>query len=164
MNCPSCSKKINPKAIRCPYCKALLVSKEKFSSVVKKRKEKSLETEKKEFIKSGRNTLLIVGGLNVIPLFIYLSHGDNLSAIIEGTIAGMFLGLGLLATRVPYAALLSGIILYILLTGLSAVADPESIINGLIIKIIVIYYLFKGMRAANKFKKKYKNIDILDAA
>ncbi|MBI35197.1 MAG: hypothetical protein CMP67_07525 [Flavobacteriales bacterium] len=164
MNCPSCSKKINPKAIRCPYCKALLVSKEKFSSVVKKRKEKSLEREKKEFIKSGRNTLLIVGGLNVIPLFIYLSHGDNLSAIIEGTIAGMFLGLGLLATRVPYAALLSGIILYILLTGLSAVADPESIINGLIIKIIVIYYLFKGMRAANKFKKKYKNIDILDAA
>ena len=164
MNCPSCSKKINPKAIRCPYCKALLVSKEKFSSVVKKRKEKSLEREKKEFIKSGRNTLLIVGGLNVIPLFIYLSHGDNLAAIIEGTIAGMFLGLGLLATRVPYAALLSGIILYILLTVLSAVADPESIINGLIIKIIVIYYLFKGMRAANKFKKKYKNIDILDAA
>jgi len=34
----------------------------------------------------------------------------------------------------------------------------------MIIKIIVIYYLFKGMRAANKFMKKYKNKDIPDAA
>jgi hypothetical protein len=164
MNCPSCSKKINPKTIRCPYCKALLVSKEKFSSVVKKRKEKSLEREKKDFIKSGRNTLLIVGGLNTIPLFMYLSQGDDLSAIIQGTIAGIFLGLGLLATKVPYAALLSGIIVYLLVMGLSALADPESIISGIIIKIIVLYYLFKGMRAANKFKKKHKNKDILDAA
>ena len=128
-------KKINPKSIRCPYCKALLVSKEKFSSVVKKRKEKSLE--KKDFIKSGRNTLFIFGGLNTIPLFIYLSQGDNLSAIIQGTIAGIFLFLGLLATKVPYTALLSEIIMYLLVIGLSALADPESVINGIIIKIII---------------------------
>ena len=164
MNCPSCSKKINPKAIRCPYCKTVLVSKEKFSETVKKRKQKSLEIEKKDFIKSGRNTLLIVGGLNIIPLFIYLSQGDDLSAIIQGTIAGIFLGLGLLATKAPYAALLSGVIVYLLVIALSALADPESIVKGIFFKIIVIYYLFKGMLAANKFKKKYKNKDILDAA
>ena len=164
MNCPSCSKKIIPKAIRCPYCNALLASKEKFSSVVKKRKEKSLEREKKDFIKSGRNTLLVVGGLNIIPLFIYLSQGDDLSAIIQGIIAGIFLVLGLLATKFPYAALLSGMIFYLLVIGLSALVDPESIINGIIVKIIVIYYLFKGIRAADKFHKKYKNKDILDDA
>ena len=163
MNCPSCAKTINPKAIRCPYCKTVLVSQDKFSSVVKKRKEKSLIKEKKDFIKSGRNTLLIVGGINTIPLFMYLSQGDQLSAIIQSVIAGIFLGLGLLATKVPYAALLSGIIMYIFVIGLSALADPSSIFHGIIIKVIVIYYLFKGITAANKYKKKYKNQDILDA-
>ncbi len=163
MNCPSCTKTINPKAIRCPYCKTVLVSKEKFSNVLKKRKEKSLETEKKDFIKSGRNTLFIVGGINLIPLFIYLSESDDLSAIIQGTIAGVFLALGVLATKFPYAALLSGIIMYIFVIGLSALADPSSIYHGIIVKVIVIYYLFKGMLAANKFKKKYKNNDVLDA-
>ena len=62
------------------------------------------------------------------------------------------------------AALLSGIIVYLLVIGLYALADPESIVKGIFVKIIVIYYLFKGMLAANKFKKKYKNKDILDAA
>ena len=105
MNCPSCSKRINPKSIRCQYCRTILVSKEKFSTIVKKRKEKSLIKEKKDFIKSGRNTLLIVGGINTLPLFVYLSQGDDLSAIIQGTIASIFLGLGLLAMKFPYAAL-----------------------------------------------------------
>lgn len=72
------------------------------------------------------------------------------------------MGLGLLANKVPYAALLSGIIMYFLVIGLSALGDPSSIANGLIIKVIVIFYLFKGMRAAQKFKKKYKNNDLLD--
>ena len=54
----------------------------------------------------------------------YLSQGDDLSAIIQGTIAGIFLGLGLLATKVPYDDLLSGIIMYLLVIGLSALVDP----------------------------------------
>ncbi len=162
MNCPSCAKVISPKSIRCNYCNTILVSKSNFKKTVKKRKGKSAHEEKKDFIKTGRNTLLIVGGLNAIPVFIYLSQEDVLSAIIQGIISGIFLGLGLLANKVPYAALLSGIIMYFLVIGLSALGDPSSIANGLIIKVIVIFYLFKGMRAAQKFKKKYKNNDLLD--
>lgn len=162
MNCPSCAKPVNPKSTRCNYCNTILVSKSSFKKTIKNRKEKSAKEEKKDFIKSGRNTLLIVGGLNTLPIFMYLSQSDDLSAIIQGVIAAIFLGLGLLANKAPYAALLSGIIMYFLIIGLAAIGDPASIAHGLIVKAIVIFYLFKGMMAAQKFKKKYKNNDLLD--
>lgn len=164
MNCPSCSKKINPKALRCPFCKTLLVSQEKFDKVVIERREKSRIKEEKDYIKSGRNTLFIVGGVSLIPVIMYLTQDDSLSAIIQSVYASIFIILGFVASKNAYAALLWGIIFYGLGIMLAAIGDPSSIIKGVIFKGIIIYYLVKGISNASKYRSNKKKVstDLLD--
>lgn len=152
MNCTSCSKKINPKALRCPFCKTLLVSEETFKKEMAKNRARSVEKKKKDYVKQGRNALFIIGGLNCIVVFLFLSKDDTISAALEGFIALLFFALGFIAIKKPFGAILTGIIIYGLLLLLNAVVDPLTIIKGLLIKIAIIYYLVKGLKAAKSYQ------------
>lgn len=164
MNCPSCSKKVNPKALRCPFCKTLFVSQEKYNEVIKTKQEKARKQKEKDYIKSGRNTLLIVGGISFIPAVVYFVQEEVLAAIIQVVFAGIFVGLGLFASKNAYVALLLGIIVYGIVIILSALGDPSSIYQGLLFKGIIIYHLVKGISHANKYRTEIKKsrTDILD--
>lgn len=162
MNCPSCTKKINPKALKCPFCKTLLVSEEVYNKRISKNKENAKKAKQRDYVKQGRNILFIIGGLNALGIILYLVQEDQLSAIIQGVVASIFLLLGFLSIKNPYAAILTGIIVYALLITLSAVADPGSIIKGLLLKGIIIYYLIKGLKAAKSHRAIKANEELLD--
>lgn len=69
-------------------------------------------------------------------------------AIVEGVIALVFAGLALWCRSNPFAATVTALALFTLLHGLIAVVEPQSILRGLILKIIVIGVLVKAIAAA----------------
>jgi hypothetical protein len=71
------------------------------------------------------------------------------AAIIEGSIiAGIFLGLGFLARKQPFAAALAGVIVFGLLVLFSAIAGPFGIFAGLIWKLAAFAALALAWKAA----------------
>ncbi len=58
----------------------------------------------------------------------------------------------------PRVAITTGIAFYLLVIMLSAFVEASSILSGIIVKLIIIYYLGKGVQAAFSFNK---NIDKL---
>jgi hypothetical protein len=113
-------------------------------------------------LRTAKIVLLIVGVLSVVVnagFMIYLS--DRLSplgytifiaSILEGV---AFIVLGLLVYRYPVPATLLGLILYVADKVVCGVINPESIPQGLLVKIIVIVLLVIAVRTAFSYQKTF---------
>ncbi len=119
-------------------------------------------------LNSARNYLLLVfvlqmvGGLFLVYAFsqvnipkealpqVYLAYG-----VVFG--AGLaFLVLALLVYRFPLPATIIGLVLFITLHAIDAIADPTSLARGWLIKILVIAALVKAIQAAVAYENERK--------
>lgn len=105
-------------------------------------------------IKRARNILFIISGMQIVSA-VLLSRRYNsdmgIAIWIEALIvAALFAGLGFWAKSNPYKAILTGIIAYISYQGLLAIIDPASIVQGIILKVLVVVFLFLGLSDAKK--------------
>lgn len=115
------------------------------NKVMKKNKHFDAETK----IKSARNTLYIMAGLFlVLSLFYYLNDNDVAVLVTNIIMAGLYLALGYWSIKKPFAALLLGLLLYLTVVIISAIVEPSSLIKGILWKIIIIFYLGKGIYSA----------------
>lgn len=131
------------------------------------RKQQAHNLEKKGTVNKARIALFIIGGLYILVGFLegYVIAGHNLIfGVIDWVISGIFIGLGIWSYKEPSKALITGLIVYIALMLLLAVAEPISIFRGIIWKALIIYYLIHGIKTAreDEKKKKVKQADLLD--
>lgn len=115
-------------------------------------------------MKSARRILLTLGILQVVLGLIVLGIGlsgaansatNNPNAgsgltLVGGIVAGIglvFLGLAAWATTAPFPAAVTGLVLYVTLTVVDAIADPTAIFRGIIIKVLIIAALAKAVQA-----------------
>ena len=118
--------------------------------------------EHQQLMEKGGNSLYWVAG--AFGLGVLLTAGtkskddpDFAAILIVGLIlCGIFVFLGSWSKRKPFAAMVSGISLYAIVIILNLIADPATIFSGIILKIFIIAYLIKGIRAAINHDKMIK--------
>src|SRR5438034_10364369 len=108
---------------------------------------RNLHLDKK--IKSAGTTLYVLAAISVLYGFGYYyinkTFSNALGVLVSYLIVSiLFLLLGLWSRKKPVASIISGMILYILLQLIAAMDNPRNLINGAIVKIIIISYLIKG--------------------
>ena len=114
-------------------------------------KNQKREADKK--IKSARNTLYVLAGITILFSTIqFFSHQDT-ATLITGYILGViYILLGSWTSKKPLMAVLLGLLLYVTTIVISAIVEPQTIIKGIIFKIIIIAYLTKGVFSASSIK------------
>jgi len=121
-------------------------------------------------IKEGRNALILLSFLTMLGSIISMvrgsEFGNSSEIIIEGIIlVTIYAVCAAFVKKNPRASLLTAFIIYILIILLSALVDPSTIISGILIKGLVIYFLLKGINAAFNLKKiiqKLRRLGISD--
>ena len=128
------------------------------------RKKKSLIEDKKSAIKKARNILFILAGINFLFAIIVglLLKETNLTVFISCLIGALiYFALGMWSQSQPFPAILSGFFVYIVTQVLSAIADPNTIYQGIFWKIIIIsgfIYGYKGVKDSQKLEKELQLI------
>jgi hypothetical protein len=128
-----------------------------------------LEYERSQFqhgIRRARNTLFIAGGImfavDMIMLLVQLNEMGDAEinyAYLYGLVAfdtlllAAFIGLGLWTRRKPYAAMLTGLILFCTVQMIAMVFDPTNIYKGILVKMVVIVTLVAGLKKAKALQQ-----------
>ncbi len=111
--------------------------------------------EDRKRINSARNTLYWMAGISfVFGLFYFFQSQDTVALIVQAILSGIYLILAYWSQKKPFAALLSGLLLYVTIIAILAIADPRTIFSGIIFKIVIIVFLSKGMYSASQNSKK----------
>lgn len=72
----------------------------------------------------------------------------------NGALGVGFLALAAWSSRNAFAAVLTGLVLYIALILASAAVSPITLVQGIIIKILIVGFLIGGLRAALKQRRR----------
>lgn len=114
-------------------------------------------------IKNARNALFVVAALQIIfGIIMGVAQGGDEAVyvmVVACVIGAIFFGLGLWTKSKPYTAILTGLILFIVLHTIEAIADPASIMRGIILKVLVIVYLAKSLGDAKEAQQMKKDFD-----
>jgi hypothetical protein len=165
--CNSCYRTFITTDIYCNNCGfPLHGTKEEKDHHIANRAVKQIDLgELKKSVETACNSLYwIAGVIAVSAIFIFFTaeEEDQFNLLILNVILiGAFLAFAVLGKTKPITAMISGLSLYIIIQILNLIADPTTILKGIIFKIGIIFYLIKGIRAvleADKIKKEL-NID-----
>ena len=96
----------------------------------------------------------------------FLMEGSHLIfGIVDWFIAAVFGGLAILSYKKASLSMIIGLCFYILLNSFFVLIEPTSILNGIILKILVITYLIYAIKSAKEEEKliiKNHQTDLLD--
>ncbi|MDX1941379.1 MAG: hypothetical protein SFU99_12555 [Saprospiraceae bacterium] len=111
-------------------------------------KRRELEIDLKEAekrLKNARIALWIFVGLQTIALIVLVARESDLSTIIaQAVIILLFIFAAVYSHSYPLASFASVFTLYILLLILAGINQPSTLLQGLIIKVIILGYLGMG--------------------
>ncbi|GAA4111582.1 hypothetical protein GCM10022393_09400 [Aquimarina addita] len=106
-------------------------------------------------INSARKTLYWMAGIFfVFGLFYYFTLQDISVLLVNVVLAVIYLVLAYWSQKKPFAALLSALLLYLTVVAMNAIAEPVSLFQGIIFKILIISFLIKGINSASQTAKK----------
>lgn len=182
ISCPHCGT-MNPIGSRfCESCgKALptgtgggprVVTKGEFAQNEAGQSLQAQELQKK--MKSARGGLLAVAIIQIIfgAIFYFVisdsiqgSRGQitqadvNLAVGVIGIIGAIYFGLWAWAKSAPFPAALTGLILYVTIWVGEIIMDPSAIMQGILVKIIIIAVLGKAVQAGLEYRKLQARAD-----
>lgn len=175
--CSVCTKKsFNPKSgIVCGLTNEVAAFEGSCADFVKDEQEAKHEnlrtiSRKKDANKSirhGRTALFVIGGLYVLVGFyegLLMEGHELLFGLIDWGAAAVFIGLGVWSYQKPFLAMILGLAFYVAIILLIGVIDPTTIIQGIIWKFLIIFYLGYGISnaRAEEANEKQDSGDILD--
>jgi hypothetical protein len=113
-------------------------------------------------IRKARTALFITAAIVLISeLISAAASGLELTPLFWGIVlfeAGIFVGLAFWTRVKPYAAVITGLVIFILLWVLAAVlSDFEGIFKGIIFKVIIIVTLINALAPARAWEEAKKN-------
>ena len=113
-------------------------------------------------INTGRKAILAVAILQVIFGVFIMIMLSNLGAasdvlILNGVmlfgVAGVFFGLWIWAKSAPYPASVTALVVFVTLHAAAAAQNPAALLQGLLIKIIVLVCLINAIKSAAAYRK-----------
>lgn len=107
--------------------------------------------------RSGANALLAVTllelvGTSVMFFVVAPRPPEPLELAFAYGIVAVFAGLHVWARSNPYPACITGLGLYITMHALAALADPASLVRGIIVKVIVVGLLIKAITSIQRYR------------
>ena len=118
----------------------------------------SAETE----IKKARNAIIAIAVLIILGNLIVMAANNSftsLGIIIMLGIAAIFTGLAFLTKKQPLTAIIIALVLF---SGLwisdIVLAGPENIYKGIVVRVIILYFLIKGIKHAREEERLRKEI------
>jgi len=164
--CKCCTAAVNPSHELCPVCNFPLKATEKEQNdFIYQRDYKQLELgELKTKSNKAATTFYFIAGIMLlwgIVGFFRDATSDNSVYIIGiyGFLSVLYLCLGFWSKNKPVTAIITGLVLYILLTILDFIAEPLSIGRGLLVRVLIIAGLIKALKSAleaKKIKEEYR--------
>lgn len=142
LTCPQCQTSNHPTAGFCESCGASLEAMRELDDDL----ERMLLAESRKGAWALGIVAAIQGGLPLVLGF----EGDALYG--QLVVAGIFAVLAVWALRAPLIASAVGLGLFVLLHGLEAIADPATIFNGILMKLIVIGALVSAVKGGLKHR------------
>ena len=119
----------------------------------------SAETE----IKKARNAIIAIAVLIIIGNLIVMASSNSfttLGIIIMLGIAAVFTGLAFLTKKQPLTAIIIALVLFIgLWVSDIVLAGIENLYQGIVVKVIILYFLIKGIKHAREAERIRKEID-----
>jgi hypothetical protein len=104
-------------------------------------------------VRDARIVLFVIAAFTVIQGFIqYYKQASGMLLIISLIMAGIYTGLAFWARYKAFAAIFTGLLIYLSIIILNAVFVPMSILSGIILKIIFIGAFIKASYGAYKYK------------
>jgi hypothetical protein len=94
----------------------------------------------------------------VVVGMLLMEEAGPIVAVILGGIAAVFFGLFAWSLRNPLPACVCGLVIYVSLHALNALADPTTIAEGIIWKVLIISVLAKGISAGIKHRELSRRI------
>lgn len=105
-------------------------------------------------IKKGRNILFIVAGISFLSGVYYYFKLDDSSVLIVNTVLSLcYLLLGFWSQKKPLVALMLGLLVYLTTLVLTGLIEPETIYKGILLKIFILVYMFKGINSALQLRR-----------
>lgn len=112
-------------------------------------------------VKNGRNALIALAILTLLSAFIvafFSDIGDSFLFITAGISALIYLFAAILTPKNPAIFLVGGAILWVLGILLNTLFEPTTLMKGLIIKVIIGYYLSLGVSHSYQLKQYKKDL------
>ncbi|GAA0716484.1 hypothetical protein GCM10009430_12240 [Aquimarina litoralis] len=117
--------------------------------------KKSQIREDRKKISSARNTLYWMAGIFFVSgLILFMNLGDIAVLIAGAILAIIYLVLAYWSQKKPFAAILSGLLLYLMVIVVNIIDEPSRIFEGILLKIIILSFLIKGMYSASQSVKE----------
>jgi hypothetical protein len=165
--CGACFKHVTGEDSFCDGCGYPLKGTEqeqKYFISVRDAKEIDLESALKKIKRAGHVLYWVAGGTLLMGLIIAFTSTvpeERANLLIVNTIlAAVYAGLGFWSQKKPFAGIISGFALYMIILILNAIINPLSIASGIIIKIIFIGYFINGIRSVIEAEKLKKELNI----
>lgn len=129
-----------------------------------RREEFLAKAEKK--VREARNALYIIAGLNILgAVLIFALNSDNgFDVLITNLVLALaYLILALNLQKKPRLIVIISLVLFCATWLLNIITAPETIANGILVKIFVIMALVKGYRAAAEVEDLRRQLGKMDA-
>jgi len=110
-------------------------------------------------VRNARIGLYVLAGLMLLTIFAVDDKDDLSGKITIGFIvfiAGVYALLGYWSNKRPFTAILTGLILFVSLQVLNAIADPSTLLKGWYIRIGIPIYFILGLRNAKDIQDRRK--------
>lgn len=108
-------------------------------------------------IKKARTTLFVTAAIIFVSELVMASvAGIGLTPVLIGIAvleAGIFVGLGFWTKTKPFAAIITGLVLFILMwIAAIATTDGKAAYSGIIVRIVIIVYLISAIKPAKAWE------------
>jgi hypothetical protein len=116
-------------------------------------------------IKTGRGWILAVAIMQLFTALVCLALAAGADgkgatgaafsrvAVVVGLLGLIYLGLWIWAKRSPFAAALVALVFFLSLMALDAVMNPASLVQGILIKLLIVAGLAQAVRSSYAMKK-----------
>ena len=107
-------------------------------------------------IRQARNVIFIAAGVLLLNLVILIATAPAfyeflwIDILIWGVFIAGFVALGFWTKKKPYSAIIGAMILYGVFIILNAALDVTTLYKGILIKVIIVVFLFKGLNDARE--------------
>jgi hypothetical protein len=162
-NCSACFKQINTDDAFCDACGYPLKGTEEEQNqfiAIRNTKEIDLEAAHKKIREAGKGLYWVAGLTLVSGLIYFFINKSGPLLLVNLILATIFYCLGIWSKSKPLAAIISGLSLYAITIILNAIADPLSILKGIIFKVVIIGLFIKAIKSAIDADKLKKELNV----
>jgi len=149
--CKQCETILKDEHTYCPSCgypqRGTAGEKSKFHAHRVINKSKASQAPK--VIRQARNILFFIAAITFFyGIFLFYSLDDIASLIAAAVMSSVYIILGYWSQKKPLIALVLALLVYATNMVINAIAQPDTLFKGIILKGIIIYFLARGINSA----------------